>query len=402
MKCKVSISNLRMYLVILIFLPPGCLPYIGGGSADRIWSVLKYVISAMIILSILQRTKRKCVDNIFSRFLILYILFCVLSMLFNGTYYLMGALSFIPIVSCVFFNMVTYKRKDIQLVKAYKNIIFFYMLLNFLTQIVIPNGFVKNVSLDRRVFFIGEKNGAAIYALIFMFCLMIYKTEKYISEKKFIFEIILFDLFLVVNGSSTALIGVFIVQIYIIFDILFYRFPQIRKIILKLTLVLGSLIVVTFISRVVFSGEKMEWLSFITSIFKKDITFSGRVGIWKVASKYIQANPLWGQGMDVSFDAWGNGVIVKSAHNTFLDCSVKYGVPAMIFILAVLGYVFVCVVKKYKNAIPVIVFISLLVVLQFEAMEQSLDMWTILTLIYVYVKNKSKDKVNEERKYYSA
>lgn len=393
MKCKVNLDTLGKYFIIFIFLPFGCLrAFDEFNTILQMFAALRYVVSIFTILALFANRLHKNNKNLFT---VICGLFCVIlffSMIANATFYLTGALSYLTIIGFVLWNMSFWNRNSKKFIVCYKHLLTFYFTLNFLSQIFIPEGFVEGLKGDGRIYFMGDKNTLSIYAVFYILCLLIeYKEIGDMHKKKLIAYFLVLDLFLFVNGSSTAIIAVGVIQFFYAFSYFIKRKIHSKtNYFLKTVLTVGLISVIFFVCSVVFLGESADWMNWMTSIFGKSATFSGRIQIWEVARKYIKEFPLWGQGMEVKYDPWGNWVFVYSAHNTFLDLGVKYGVFAMILFCGVILLLILGIIKKRKfidSERSLIVLISFLIVLQFEALGEGRNTWLLMTTIYLDIKS---------------
>lgn len=393
MKCKVNLDTLGKYFVISIFLPFGCLRALEEFETIlQVFAALRYVVSIFTILALLAHRLHKNNKNLFS---VICGLFCVMlffSMIANATFYLTGALSYLTIIGFVLWNMSFWNKNKKKFIVCYKHLLTFYFTLNFFSQILMPGGFVEGLKGDNRVYFMGDKNTLSMYAVFYMLCLLIeYKEIGDMHKKKLIAYFLLLDLFLFVNESSTAIVAVGVIQFFYVFSYFLKRKMHSKaNYFLKTVLTVGLISVIFFVCSVVLQGESADWLNWMTSFFGKSATFSGRIQIWEVARKYIKEFPLWGQGMVVKYDPWGNWVFVYSAHNTFLDLGVKYGLfPMVLFCVAILLLI-LDIIKTRKfidSERSLIVLISFLIVLQFEALGEGQNTWLLMTTIYLDIKS---------------
>ena len=156
-----------------------------------------------------------------------------------------------------------------------------------------------------------------------------------------------------------------------------------------------TLFVISFFYMVIMlDGGNNVFTEVITTVVGRDVTFSGRRAVWARAISFIGKNPLWGLGIDVQYDVWGNNKYVYSAHNMFLDYGVKYGCISLGFnilsILAAFKAGFDCR-KNEKVRMCLIICASLILASMFEAVQGLYPTWMSILLMYL-VSETSKEK----------
>lgn len=406
MRCKVKLDILERYFIIFIFMPFGCLRAFDELKIIlQVLAALRYIISVFTIISLFVNRSPKN-KNMFTAFCGFFCIILLFSMIANDTFYLTGALSYLTIIGFVLWNMSFWNKNWKEFIVCYRHLLFFYFTLNFFSQIFVPEGFIKGLKGDSRIYFMGDKNTLSMYVVFYILCLLIeYREIGDIHKKKLIGCFMVLDLFLFVNRSSTAIIAAGIIQIYLILSSLIkWKMYSISSRFSKVVLAVGFMGVIFFICSVIFGGGRAEWLNWITSIFGKSTTFSGRIQIWEVAREYIKTFPWWGQGMEVKYDPWGNWVFVYSAHNTFLDLGVKYGLLAIVSFCGIIVLLILDIIKTKKfidRESSLIVLISFLIVLQFEALGEGRNTWLLMTTIYLDIKSNYTDVKNPRYKPFS-
>ena len=128
--------------------------------------------------------------------------------------------------------------------------------------------------------------------------------------------------------------------------------------------------------------SQSTFLSIFTSILGRDITFSGRASIWQLAIRIFENNFWFGGGLNINYNAWTNGAIVNSAHNTLLDILSRSGIFAGLFFSLILLH---CIIGKYKIKTKTLltIFLSFLM---YTLMESSaIDIFVILVTILIYL-----------------
>lgn len=205
-----------------------------------------------------------------------------------------------------------------------------FLCVQVITQLLFPVGFDSlHPTGDNRLYFLGRKNIATPYIIVGLgsFYLLNKKMNEFISLKEIIF-LGLFGILSFLTQSSTAIIC------YIFF--IFIRLMGLKENIGKLYSLVSMAAYVCFSLSIIFSQSTI--LSTFTAIFSKNATFSGRINIWQLAIRIFEENFWFGRGLNVNFNAWTNGIIVNSAHNTLLDILARTGIfPGVLFIVLLMN-----------------------------------------------------------------
>ncbi|RSK10530.1 O-Antigen ligase [Streptococcus oralis] len=205
-----------------------------------------------------------------------------------------------------------------------------FLCVQVITQLLFPVGFDSlHPTGDNRLYFLGRKNIATPYIIVGLgsFYLLNKKMNEFISLKEIIF-LGLFGILSFLTQSSTAIIC------YIFF--IFIRLMGLKENIGKLYSLVSMAAYVCFSLSIIFSQSTI--LSTFTAIFSKNATFSGRINIWQLAIRIFEENFWFGRGLNVNFNAWTNGIIVNSAHNTLLDILARTGIfPGVLFIVLLIN-----------------------------------------------------------------
>lgn len=399
MSLKLNISKLYIYLTLLIFLPPGCLQYIENMEfLNKTLAVLRYLWTVWAILDyILNRERKRKVNNLFLAGITAISLLIILSMKMNGTIYLTGALSCMNNIGWILVNMKLYDKDREKLFTCYLHLLFLYFMLNFLVQIIFSQGLVKNHIGDNRVFFIGLKNSVTTYSILFLFLYVIMAAEKQ-QKKHFIGVFLLLDIAIIVNGSSATLLTAVIIQAYLFFQYILGQNSAAKKMFIHALQIFGVIAVIFFFYYVVVGNRKFILTNIISTTFGKGISFSGRGSVWQLAVSYIMKYPAWGQGNNVAYAPWGNGAIVYSAHNAYLDFAVKYGLFVAVLYVCFLLWIMKMAISASKDSkklnIPIFI-ITLSIAFMFEASAGFYTSWAILLFTYLLSKSQTDERIKE-------
>ena len=158
-----------------------------------------------------------------------------------------------------------------------------YILINFFTIVLFPNGmYIRKVSLYTENWFLGYKNDHILYIfpyIILMITNCIYNKNKIDKKSIILFFICLLSILLV--NSSTSIIGIFIIFIFIIFHSSINT-----NNIFHIKSYLFSYIVVYF-GIIIFRVQNL-FQFLIVNILGKKLTFTDRVYIWDNTIQFIK------------------------------------------------------------------------------------------------------------------
>lgn len=302
----------------------------------------------------------------------------------NHTIYLTYVLSCISKIGFVAYNIVAYHKMRSKFFRCYAYLFTCYCVLNMLTQMVVPFGFMGYG--DGRVWFLGLKNGTTLYLLLDL--IMLAALYEYKHDKRVILFMLLINVCTIVNRSSTAIIVMFLLDI-----ILYYQMFRNRSMIVnKATLLIVFVFLWFFFYAVVYNNAELDISVLVSKIVGKAPTFSGRTDVWQLAIEIYEKNKLWGAGIDVKFHPWGDPVnVVYSAHNSILEFLCKYGIFAAItFCVIMIAVFFQCLfLKNRKHSLLCCgIVLALFLAMMFEAEGNGYLFWSIVTMPYLLTDKK--------------
>ena len=201
-----------------------------------------------------------------------------------------------------------------------------FFVINFIVMAILPEG-IPSISVGKLLpwYLYGNVNSTIKYILPGICCSLILDNRKNrkFSISSFILMAGIIVSALTVYFTATAVIGDVIIMLWI----LGYKWFS-KKTWRKYSLVYG--VSILFELFVVLSTGTTAFTTFITTLFRKSITFSGRTYLW--AREYLQfiRQPIFGYGY-VSFADTeriiGNG---NGAHNYYLDLLYQRGVVGLV------------------------------------------------------------------------
>ena len=185
-----------------------------------------------------------------------------------------------------------------------------------------------------RIYSFGGKNGIFIALLP----LVIFKaySNKMDNEKSLIPSIVSF-VFATTSyfiRSSSSMLCFLLVG--------FALLPSIERVFSKhISYKIVGLVLLFVFAGIVLTPLIIPFIGELLGLLGRDITFSGRDGIWKQAIAYFLSSPIIGYGNTVVYDVWGiSGFSTTNiAHCYYLDIIAKYGIITGVCLLLTIVYV---------------------------------------------------------------
>lgn len=329
MKIKVNLNVIYIMFVMLAFFEPPSLQFVSWGDtvARALW-LIRVLLSIFYIFKVFFSYKIEKIDI----FVVIFLASQILSAQQTDTLYLgylSGQLTALGLYSFLKYNFLSQPKV---VITGIFSVFLIFILYQIFTQLRFPTGFdILHPYGDNREYFLGRKNALTPYLVFTMGCfyLLTNKMSRRLSFSEIIF-LILGSFVSFLSNSSTAILC------FALF--VFFRFWGLRDVVsnayLKITLI--SYAVISFL---ILSAQS-SFFTFITGIFGKDITFSGRLSIWQQAIALLKQNPLFGNGLNLTFTPWTNGVVVNTAHNYLLDLLARFGViTGILFIFILISFI---------------------------------------------------------------
>lgn len=404
MSVKIRPKDVWTYVFVMVYILPGSIYTISElESLQHGLALCRYLITIYAFAKILssQGWKKEIISS-FMAVSFFTVALMIISSQMNGTIYLTAMLSSMTLLGFLIVNLHLFSTDYKKTLKIYRNILYIYLGLHFITLLFYRNGIVDGLTGDGRVWFLGSKNKLSLYVILsILVTYLINARNKKWTPIHFILLFIL-NMEVILNGSSTTLLALLIIDVYLVIGRTTLNINgKGRKIISGVFTGAAFLVIILFFTTVILQGENTSnILNYMTAFVGKDISFSGRTSIWKRAIQYVLANPLWGLGNDVVYDVWGNYHYVYSAHNEVLDFAVKYGCIALVgFVM--MHIITISAALRNKNSTAcrmcLICVASLIFSGMFEAIGAEYSTWVILLLTY-FEARQSKTMYKSDRK----
>ena len=224
-------------------------------------------------------------------------------------------------------------RKTDSFLRAVRDICVAIFFINLVSELLYPMGIPSTTtSAATPHYFLGNVN-SVIRAVFPGLCCAILINEK--RNKKLSISLIFFYIgflyqFIYLYHSATTIVALIIILAWIFFS------EFIKKHLWTIYAAVIGIITYIQINLVVMSSSP-RLLNFLSTVFGKNVTFSGRLYIWERTLIQIYRNPIWGYGIQKSDTL--NSIIGNqfSAHNYFLDIVYQRGLIGLIIFLVLLA-----------------------------------------------------------------
>lgn len=330
MRIKGNLSVIYIMFVLLAFFEPSVLRFLSWGDiASRLLWAMRISLSIFYILRVTFKYKVEKLDVLVFVFLISQLI----SSQQTDTFYLgylSGQITALGLYAFLKYKVLTQPRA---LIAGMLGLFAIFLLCQVFTQLYFPFGIdVLHPYGDNREYFLGRKNAITPYLIFVMGCfyLLIGDMGRKLRYSEILMLVFGGVISLLSNSSTTIICFV----LFILFRFLGIK-NQISNAYLKTILMVYGIF-----SFLIFSAQS-SFLGTITGLFGKDATFSGRLNIWQQAISFFTTNPLFGNGLDLIFNPWTNGITVKTAHNYLLDLLARFGiVTGVIFVVILISFIF--------------------------------------------------------------
>lgn len=323
MRIRIKPASTKKVLRNICLLTPFFEPYIVSyyDTIGSIFSLCRIVITLFLLKDIIFRKNYPIVYMI-----TLFELLLMFSTVMTNTITIGYIASCLGGIGFVLLNIRLIKGGLSEYGQGYSILLGVYFIIHFFTVIVFPNGMISGMLGDNRIWFLGRKNSLICDVLIFLIMYIVCCYIRYNKIKNsFYIYLIIFAICFLVTGSITSFGAIILIMMLLTF----------LKVKNRKRVIIGTIVaIVVVITLLNVSGLYGTIIEFITNLFSREMTFSGRISIWKLAIDYFKKNILFGQGVGLVYIPWTNGIEVYSAHNVFLELASKYGIfPLGIYII---------------------------------------------------------------------
>lgn len=391
---KFSLKNIKYYIITWTFFLPGLFSRVADYAVvQQLASYASYLLAfgAIFIYFVFNRMKFHCNRA--------YIALALISLpMAIATVDETGRISsiFIPLFFRLFawmlwLDLLRERNCLYQMIHAMSNTFFIMIVINTIGEIILPNGFVSEMTVDggywqqwTSIYFLGNDN---TFALQYMFFLGIIAIDDYFHNSKItmktIVAAIICDVSVVIVWTGSGLVsclGMSIVLVLAYFNCLEQKYLN-YKVLVPVYIIIFVLIV---------WNQDTGFLSFVFSrLLNKDLTLSGRTLVWPEYISLIMNKPLLGHGIAVTEYIEYRGRM-RSTHNQILQILLYGGFASL---MGYVSLIWIALKKQYANrhesigAITTWLVLIMLICFMVEQNVFYLGQYVLLYILYIGMDN---------------
>lgn len=322
MSKKINILKFVLYIILIFgFFKPRSV-FLYGKYINLAYTILPII--STIIIFMLSLRKKKISKSII--YMAIYMLILIISTLINDgdiSSAITTVVNSLGLVLIVNYGL----RYDTKIfLRSISFYLYLLVMINLLSIFAYPNGMYVDSNFYSENWFLGYKNIQILFilpAILFNFINSYYNYDK-LTIKDYILLIVSVFTLIYVN-SSTSIIGISIILIYVIMSKILTKlnFLNIKNFIIAY--------VVSFFSIVIFRIQNL-FAYIISSLFSKDVTFTGRIYIWDSIINFIKNQPILGYGVEYKNIRYYKTTLVHSyhAHDQMLEIAYETGAVGII------------------------------------------------------------------------
>lgn len=334
---RVSVKNLLLALYLLIILVP----------VHYSNSIIKMCNNLLALIVLVFLVKHKYRPNSYTLLVGLFYVDLILMTLVNGNItpnIVVYNIKLVVFVACVHYM---YQKKPFDTMRIVFNIIFIYVLVDFITIVLFPDGLYTTVteysqwnSVLVPNWFLGNKNNRVEWSIIAICLAQLNYAYNQIRKRTLYLVMIVCLCAVILTKSSTSMVAV----AFLCAVVLFYK-----KINVKIGWKIWLSVYALFLTLVM-AGNVGFLAPIVEGLLGKELTFTGRSNTWMIVLGYIYQKPISGWGYITSDRAVQ--MISKSAavnaHSQWLQILLQGGVIQFLLFVAII-YLYVKRVNDLKN-----------------------------------------------------
>lgn len=300
-KCK-KVSAIDLFYLILwgiIFFPP----IVSHFSSFLANIAICFGFVLFLLLFITYDGRITYWKEVWSLFL--FIIWCIGITLIKSPNKLFSLMlnSVLPIIEFFFLAQCSINSKQNRSFKALYNVCKFYIIINFLSMLLWPQGIFRSSvgsSVNRAQWIFGSKNNVALYMIIFIvivawyiFCYEKNQKKVVIYAMMAVFSVVMCgeNGIGLLAGSATGIVAI-LVTLFLIYYGYFTNNTELFSISNRTFLIISAIIYLVILS----GGMFPFFEDLIVNIFHKTLTYSGRTSIWKTTMLHILDSMWTGHG----------------------------------------------------------------------------------------------------------
>ncbi len=332
-RTSIKIPPICIYYVplLFLFLAPDCVLRIN--TLYKVLLVLLSIVSVCYIIMYILKPKYCGAVFLIS---VAYASICLSTILNHGnvTRFLFTFIDSVGFLVFFICEMSKPGRKTVLL----DSLIFvfeFYVLINLLTIILLPNGLYRIESYDGAYFnpayVLGHRNNAIEYFL--PLCGLVASKNK-LEGKKMTGNL----LFVLIISSVTALltwsVNEMLCMAFMIFSLFFFNKKMLKAYSVKVFFLISG----AASAMLIMLGISPFIQNIVVNVFNKSPTMSGRTRIWAGALRSMEERPFFGHGIQDSLYNFRRLTTLSSCHNYFLDFWYLGGVITLVAVILLIVY----------------------------------------------------------------
>lgn len=311
-----------MVFLILVFTKPTVIDVLPVFSIINIlYDVFRVVLMITMILWYIC-TKRNSILNI--SLVLVYATLFLSTVKFGGDIRTV-MLQVGSVFACCMAAEIFIEETGREFLYALKNVLSVYILINFITLLLFPDGWYKSGEVLTENWFLGNKNLFIMFHLVYLFCVFTLRqvTQKKISQlDKVVIAMVLISTLVARSSTSTVGIAVFFV-IYFMKNIL-------KKSISAFT---GLITTGILFFLIVLNNMTYIFSFLIVNVLHKDLTLTVRVYVWERALEWFETSPIFGVGVQATELIKSKLFSYSHPHNTYLYFLLFGGLITFVFFI---------------------------------------------------------------------
>ncbi len=307
MKRKVKITYFYMLFFLIVFTKPTFVDVMSElALINFIYDGFRVIL--MGVIPVYYIWKRD-----YSKIVILISLLYVA--LFVSTYINRGDIRSIiltsgTVITCSMFADISMRKDKYSLFFAVESLFFIYVICNFFTLIIYPNGWFMSGDVNPDNWFLGNKNLFVMYHIPYLYST--FQAKKMEMRKFNLLEyvgIAATILSTLIARSATGIVGI------MVFFLIYCLKELIKR---SVTAFLGVMIALMVFVLIVLLDFERLFSFIIVGLLHKDLTLTVRTYVWDAAIQWFKSSPMYGVGVQFTDIAKQNMFGYYHPHCTYL------------------------------------------------------------------------------------
>lgn len=244
-----------------------------------------------------------------------------------------------PLILCVYVDQNRNSAKLYKCLSVWKNILLAFVLIDFVTQIVYPNGMYRD-SMYSLNWFLGYKTSRLAFSL--PLCVLSSISDMY-TRKKLTWRswicYILAIVTLLYSQATAASVTISILSVLIVLICINRKGVFTERLwekLLNLKIVLIFYAVLSVMVVYIQNSPQIQYV--LVNVLHKDPTLTTRTYIWNLCISSLQKHPFTGLGYlnSLNYQNLTNNMYATSAHNMSLSILISGGLIGLLIYIAII------------------------------------------------------------------